>query len=303
MNNLSTIKIFLQVADDGSFSATARRRNMSVSSIARQISGLEERIGVRLLNRTTRHHSLTEVGKIYYQRMKQLLSEFENINDTVISYHSSARGTLRVHLRSSVARIVIPQLKRFQEKFPDIVLEITLTEDRVDLVSEGVDVAVWLGNIEDSNYIARRLTGADRIVVGSRAYLEGHPKVEKLEDLQDHQCIVYSRAAYARDIWRFIKDNETFDIPVKGNLRTRSGWALYNYVMNNLGLAMIQKWMIVNELHDGSVVRLLPEYSCNSVEQDLPLFVVYPHSQMLPTKSRAFIDFLVEVFQEHLREV
>lgn len=302
MDNLLTIKIFLQVADDGSFSATARRRNMSVSSIARQVSGLEERIGVRLLNRTTRHQSLTEVGNIYYQKMKQLLAEFDNINDTVVSHHNTARGTIRVHLRTSVARIVIPQLKRFQEQFPDVVLEITLTEERVDLVSEGVDVAVWLGNMEDSNYIARRLTVTDRIIVGSRAYIEGSSNVEKLDDLKDHQCIVFSRAAYARNIWRFTKEGEVFDIPVQGNLRTRSGWALYDYVMNDLGLAMIQKWMVVQELRDGTLVRLLPEYSCNSVEQDIPLFVVYPHSQMLPIKTRAFIDFLVQVFQDHMRQ-
>ena len=166
-----------------------------------------------------------------------------------------------------------------------------------------ISVAVWLGSLEDSNYIARRLTTTDRVVVGSKAYLDSKPPIEKLEDLQNHNCIVFSRATYSRNTWHFTKDGESFDVPVEGNLRTRSGWALYDYVTNDLGLATIQKWMIVNELQSGSVVRVLPEYGCNPAELDVPLYVVYPHSQMLPAKTRAFIDFLVTVFQNYMRLV
>jgi DNA-binding transcriptional LysR family regulator len=302
-NDLSTIKIFLQVADDGSFSATARRRNMSVSSIARQVSGLEERLGVRLLNRTTRNQSLTEIGQIYYEKMKQLLSDFDGVHDLISSFRGTVRGTLRIHLRTSIARLVIPHLKSFSEQYSDITLDLTLTEDRADLVSEGVDVAVWLGSLEDSNYIARRLTSTERIIVGSKAYLESVPPIETPYDLANHNCITFIRSQFSKDIWRLIRGEEVLDVAVNGNLKTRSGWALYDYVINDLGIAMIQKWMVLRELQDGSLIRVLPEYDCNPIELDVPLYVVYPHSQGLPLKTRAFVDFLVRVFQNHMRQV
>ena len=301
INDFSSIRIFLQVADDGSFSETARRLNMSVSSIARKVSSLEDRLGLRLLNRTTRHQHLTEVGQIYYNKMKPLLSEFESVDEFVTSLHGGKKGTLILHIRSSVSRIITPHLGEFFERYPDITLDIKLTESRIDLVTEGVDLAIWLGHLEDSNYIARQLTTTDRIVVGSKAYLAKSPPVNSPEDLKHHNCIIFSGAQYSRDTWRFAKNGEIENIQVSGKLRTRSGWALRDYVMNDLGLAMVQKWMIEGDLKSDSIVQLFPEYDCNSDEMDVPLYIVYPHRELLPSKTRAFIDFLVEVFQDHAR--
>ncbi len=299
MIDLLTVKIFLQVADDGSFSATARRRNMSVSSIARQVSGLEDRLGVRLLNRTTRHQSLTEIGHVYYDKMKKLISEFESANEVVASYRGEVRGTLNVHLRSSIARIIIPELGRFLDAHPDVKLNLTFTEQRTDLVANGVDLAVWLGALEDSSYIARRLTFTERVLVASPAYLEKAPPIREPKDLEQHNCLVFDGAQYSRDVWRLTGADQAVEVPVAGNLRTQSGWVLYDLVTNGLGVALAQKWMVAHALEAGSLQRVLPDYDANPVGLDVPLYVVYPHSHGLPPKTRAFVDFLIELFREH----
>jgi DNA-binding transcriptional LysR family regulator len=299
MNELAMIRIFIQVAEDGSFSATARRRNMSVSSIARQISGLEDKIGARLLNRTTRHQGLTEVGKIYYEKMRLIVADIESVNEIVASYYEEVKGVLKAHIRSSAARVILPELDQFLMAHPDIILDLTLTDERADLVSGGIDVAVWLGNLEDSTFIARRLTLTRRVIVGSPAYFDIHGEPKEPGDLLHHNCIIYSQSHFSKNMWRLKRGPETVDVPVSGNLQTSTGWSLYDCVIHGLGIAVIQEWMVSRELKEGRLRRVLTDYDPNPVELDIPLFVVYPHSHGLPPKTRAFIDFLVRIFKEH----
>jgi DNA-binding transcriptional LysR family regulator len=292
------MRVFVQVVEDGSFSATARRKNMSVSAIARQILSLEETIGARLLNRTTRHQALTEVGHIYYERARRIIKEIDDINQVVSSFYGETKGLLKVHIRTSAAHAIIPELPKFLETYPDVGLDLTLTEERVDLVSEGVDVAVWLANLEDSNLVARRLTFTNRVVVGSPGYFEKRGMPNTPHDLTQHNCIVFTDSIYSSNGWRFVKDGETIDVPVSGNLRTATAGSLLNLVCSGMGVTIIHHWMARRALQEGRLVRVLADYDPNPAELAIPLCVVYPHSHGLPPKTRAFVDFLVSVFKE-----
>jgi DNA-binding transcriptional LysR family regulator len=299
MNMLSMMQMFAQVVEDGSFSATAKRKNISVSSVARQISGLEEYIGARLLNRSTRHHGLTEVGQLFYDNIRKILQDVENAKDLVSSYYNEIKGILRVSIWSSAAPVILPRLPEFLARYPHIVLNVKLAEQRVDLVSEGMDVAVWLANLEDSNLVVRRLTLARRVVCASPRYLETHPEPLEPNDLRNHNCISYTGGQhFNRNIWRFKRDDKTIDVPISGNIRTDTAWALYECVLNGLGVTIIQEWMVKPALDDGRLVRVLSEFNVNPAEFDVPLYAVYPHSRGLPPKSRAFINFLAQIFRE-----
>jgi DNA-binding transcriptional LysR family regulator len=298
VNEIWMMRIFVQVVEDGSFSATARRKNMSVSAIARQIVSLEESIGARLLNRTTRHQGLTEVGRIYYDRARQIVKEIADINQVVSSFYGETKGLLKVHIRTSAAHAIIPELPRFLEKYPEVTLDLTLTEERVDLVSAGVDVAVWLANLEDSNLVARRLTLTNRVVCGSPRYFKKRGTPKTPQDLASHNCILFTGSSFSSNVWRFSKGDETIDIPVTGNLKTATAWTLFDLVTSALGVTIIQQWMVRRALQDGRLVQVLEDYNPNPVEFDIPLYAVYPHSHGLPPKTRAFVDFLVSVFKD-----
>jgi DNA-binding transcriptional LysR family regulator len=299
MNELAMMRIFVQVVEDGSFSATARRANMSVSSIARQIASLEHRLGARLLNRTTRHQRVTEVGRIYYERTRTILHDLDSANDIVTSYYRSIKGTLSVHIRTSAAWAVLPKLPTFLAQYPEVSINLTLTEERADLVSEGVDVAVWLGHLSDSSFMARRLTTTHRLICGSPSYFEKYGEPKEPNDLKEHNCICYKGSHYSENVWRFIKGEEVVDVPVSGNLRISTGWALNECLLSGLGIAIVQEWTVTRDLREGRLRNILTDYDLNPVEFDVPLYAVYPHSHGLPPKTRAFIDFLVELFREH----
>jgi DNA-binding transcriptional LysR family regulator len=250
------------------------------------------------LNRTTRHQALTEVGHIYCERVRRIIKEIDDINQVVSSFYGETKGLLKVHIRTSAAHAIIPKLPKFLEKYPEVALDLTFTDERVDLVSGGVDVAVWLVNLEDSNLVARRLTFTNRVVVGSPGYFEKRGMPNTPHDLTQHNCIVFTDSIYSSNGWRFVKEGETIDVPVSGNLRTATGSTLLDLVCNGMGVTFIQHWMARRALQEGGLVRVLADYDPNPVELAIPLCVVYPHSHGLPPKTRAFVDFLVSVFKE-----
>ncbi|MGD9941596.1 MAG: LysR family transcriptional regulator [Burkholderiaceae bacterium] len=179
MDELASMRTFVQVIEDGSFSAAARRTRTSVSSIARQVKHLEDTLGVRLLNKTTRSQALTEAGRVYYQRAKSMLDELDRTKRDVLAYQSAVKGTLRVFIRVSAAvGVVLPALPRFLARHPELHIDMIVADGQVDLVSNGIDVAVWLGQLEDSSLIARLLSPSPRVLCGSPDYFKryGLPK-------------------------------------------------------------------------------------------------------------------------------
>lgn len=299
MDELLKIRTLVQVVEAGSFSAAARHTNVSISAIARQVKALEEDLGVRLLNRTTRHQALTEAGAIFYDRARSILQEVERARRDASSFQREVKGLLRVTLRVSAGTaVIVPALPRFLERYPELTVNVTLSDERTDLVARGIDVAVWLGHLDDSGVVARRLTQTRRVVCASPEYFARHGEPKKPGDLAHHNCIVYTSTHYAR-AWRFVKGEERIDVPVRGSLESPDAHVLMSCALSGLGLVVVPDWMVRAPIAEGRLRTVLGAYVVSPTEYDAALYAVYPHSRGLSPKARAFVDFLLELFRDH----
>ncbi len=291
------IRAFLRVVEEGSFSATARKVDGSVSSVARLVSGLEQKLGVRLLNRTTRNHGLTEIGRQYYDHMSAVLRDINRANNLVASYRDQIKGEIKVQLRASTSRLIMSELNHFLEHNPQVTVDIKISDTWVDLINEGIDVAVWLGHLQDSSLMARQLSRTRRVLCGTPEYFERHPEPQHPDDLLDHNCITFTGSTHSKDVWRFRKDGEFFNVPVEGNVKANAASVLYDAILGGLGIALIQEWQVSMPIATGHVKVVMKDYDANPPEFDVPLYAVYPHALGLAPKTRAFIDFLVFLFK------
>lgn len=296
MDELASIRAFIDVIECGSFSAAARRKNATVSSVARQVKSLEDDLGVRLLNRTTRSNSLTDAGTQFYERARSIVAELGEAKRDATSYQTTAKGLLRVSLRTSTSRVIVPALPAFLEKHPGLVLDVMLSDERLDLVAHNIDVAVWLGHLEDSTMVARRLMPSSRMVCASPAYLARRGIPKSPQELTKHNCLVYQGSIY-QDYWRFKRGGEQVDVSVSGSLRTSSSPVLVASALAGLGLAVLQEYTVQSLLAEGRLQRVLPEYEVSPTEVDTAIYAVYPHARGVSRKTRAFIDFLVDIFR------
>ncbi|MGB3339476.1 MAG: LysR family transcriptional regulator [Devosia sp.] len=296
MDELVNIKTFIDVIECGSFSAAARRKDTTVSSVARQVKALEDELGVRLLNRTTRSNSLTEAGENFYERARTVVAELRSAKQEASSFQTTVKGLLRVCLRVSPSRVILPAIPAFLERHPGLVIDVMLSDERFDLVANKIDVAVWLGHLEDSRTVARRLTPSRRMVCASPQYLDRHGVPEAPQDLASHNCLLYQGSIY-EDFWRFTRGGEQLDVTVSGNLRTNSSLVLLSSVMGGMGLAVLQEYTVRAALADGSLKCVLEDYEVSPTEMDTAVYAVYPHARGITRKSRVFIDFLAEIFR------
>ena len=299
MDEMLTNRAFLQVIDSGSFSSAAAEIGVSVATVARQVNSLEARLGVQLLHRTTRTLSLTEAGKLYRDRIREVLRTYDTVKRDIASFQKDVKGLLRVHLRHSVGnQVIVPALPAFLEKHQNIKLDVTLTDTREDLVAHGVDVAVWLGSLEDSSLIARRLSPGRRLVCCSPSYMAKRGLPAQPTDLAQHNCIIYRAKSYDSS-WRFAKDGKTASVAVSGNLESESSAVLMTSALNGLGFVMLQETMVRSAIQAGELINVFPDYQVSSTDADIALYAVYPGSKQTSPKNRAFIDFLVRLFKDY----
>lgn len=297
MDELLKIRTFIDVVENGSFSAAARKQDVSISSIARRVASLEEDLGVRLLNRNTRNLSVTEAGQLYYDQSREAVRGLDAARVEATSFQEDIKGLLRVSLRISVGIMVLPKMQRFLAENPGLSVDVSLTDDRLDLLKNNIDVAVWLGTLDDSELIARQLSPGKRVLCASPRYLEENGTPKTPEDLKNHQCLTFRAAGYEPK-WYFAREGETLEVEADGAFRSSSGLALMSAATSGMGLVVLQKYMIQDELDAGKLVRVLSDYDVSPTKTDPMISVVYSHSRMLAPKARAFIDFLVECFRE-----
>ncbi len=297
MDELLKIRTLVQVVEAGSFSAAARQTDMSISAIARQVKALEESLGVRLLNRTTRNQALTDAGAIFYERARTILDDVERAKRDASSFQQIVKGLLRVSLRVSAGTtVIVPALPRFLERHPELTVNVSLTDERFDLVARGVDVAVWLGHLGDSGLVARRLTPTRRVVCGSPDYFKAHGVPREPTDLASHNCILFTVSQYGR-AWRFAKGDQRLDVPVRGNLESSHAQVLMSAALAGVGLVLVPDWMARRQISEGQLQTALTDYEISPTDYDAALYAVYPHSRGLSPKARAFVDFLVDLFR------
>lgn len=295
MDELGRIRTFINVVKAGSFSAAARHLS-SVSSVVRQVNSLEEELGVRLLNRSTRSLSLTDAGRLFYDRATVIADSLASAASEAKSLTEDVKGPLKVSLRVTAGTtVIVPNLQKLFAQHPELSLDILLTDERRDIIAEGIDVAMWMGELTDSNLVSRRLSSTRRIVCASPAYLSTHGIPQAPQDLANHQCLLFTAPSYGNR-WSFSRDGEKQDVEVGGHVRSDNGLVLLASGVAGVGIVIAHEWMMRTLIEQGLMVRILNAYTVNPRPGDADLYAVYPSSRRLSRKVRVFVDFLVEIF-------
>jgi DNA-binding transcriptional LysR family regulator len=295
MDRLTSLTAFVRVADSGGFSAAGRRLKMSTTMVSNHVQALEERLGVRLLNRTTRKVSLTEVGKAYYDRAIQILADLEQADDIAGALQSTPRGTLRIYTATHIVQFVAPVVTDFLKQFAGVKVALTIGERMVDLIDEGYDLAIRLTPQPDSSLIVRSLATWRHVLCCSPGYLERHTAPKQLSDLSDHNCLRHELYPYG-DEWRFTdREGAPISVHVTGNLITNSAETLRRAALDGVGISLAAGFIVADDLEAGRLVRLLPDYRTAALSMN----AVYPHRHHLSAKVRTFIDFLARHSTEY----
>jgi DNA-binding transcriptional LysR family regulator len=295
MDRFDNMRVFAKVVESSSFTGAAARLGISASMVSQHVKELEERLGVRLLNRTTRKVSLTETGRAYYERCTRLLADLVETEEVVSNMHADPRGELRVIATPSFGILQLaPAIADFTERFPAISLELMLSERIVDLIDEGFDVAVWVGQLPDSSLIARQLAPCRMVVCGAPSYFEKHGIPRTPADLTAHNCLTVSGngLSYYRAWHLTAADGTVLNISPIGSLRTNSGAVQKVAALAGHGLVCLPTYLVGDALQSGRLVTVLDDYTA----PPLTLRALYPHNRHLSAKVRAFVDFLAVRF-------
>ena len=301
MEWVQTLRSFVSAVQQGSLSGAGRLLGSSPASISRHITSLEEQLGTQLLKRSSRALALTEAGGLYYAQVEQILQQLAEANRSVTQLQTKPEGVLRVHTRMLVGQLIIlPHLHEFMAQYPDIRIDIVLSNNIAPVMDQGVDVDIRIGKLEDSSLIARKLTGSERVAVATRAYLKDRPPIYSPQDLRDHNCLTY-RINLGTTVWRFMDAEKRIDeVPVRGSVQTDFGYALVVLAKADVGIALLPDWAVHRELADGQLVRLLPGYKVSHVDFENGVYAVFPASRQTSFKLRLFVDFLAQVFKREL---
>jgi len=290
MSRFDDMEVFANVVSAGSMSGAAREMGLSPAVVSKRLQRLEERLGTRLLNRTTRQISLTEAGEGYYDRVVSILAGVEEAETYVGLGSSSARGVLKISAPTSFGRMhIAPNLIKFMKANKNLTLNLDLSDDYVDIVSSGIDLAIRIGELPDSTLVARKLAPVRRVLCATPRYLNHRGVPKRLEDLDHHALI----APHNQGPWKLEGNAGTLVYRPNSTLLTNSSEVVRETVIAGLGIALRSTWDIGQELEDGRLVRVLPEYSAT---KGLGIYAVYPSRNFLPAKVRLFIEYLAELF-------
>lgn len=293
MDRLKRIETFLLVADSGSFSVAAERSRQSKGSVSKQIKQLEEDLGVRLLQRTTRRVSLTDTGRAYLQRSREALSLLEEAEREAGQETAQARGRLRVNAPMSFGvRHLAPLLADYRAAHPDVEVELSLNDRRVDLVEEGYDLAIRIGVLEDSSLVGRRLASCRMVVCAAPEYLASRGRPSTPDDLLEHDCLCYSYA-FQGETWPLVgADGKRIAIRPRGPLIANNGDALAVAAVSGMGIVLQPSFIVGPDLRAGRLERVLPGYEVPTLQ----VSALYAPGRYLPLKVRSYIDFLAARF-------
>jgi len=292
MDRMAAMQAFVLVVDTGSFSAAARRLNVGQPAVSKLIAQMEERLGVKLLVRSTRGLTATEAGLNYYERARLAIVEADEAELAARGAGTSLTGKLRVAAAVTFARIhLMPRLPEFLQRHPDLEIEVVLDDRNVDLVQEGIDVALRMGRqLADSSLTARRIASAPCVVVGTPTYFARAGEPAAPSDLTAHQAVIYDQRGGGAD-WTFRRDEVEFAVTLKGRLRVNAAEGLRAAVLANASLAITSEWMFAPEIADGTVKVVLQDWQLPRID----LWAVFPTGRTAPAKARTFTQFVQEV--------
>ena len=287
MDRFLLMHSFARVVETGSFSAVARELGTGQPNISRHIAALERHLGTRLLHRSTRKLTLTPEGERYYSQTRSVIDAIAEAESTARG-DDAPRGLLRVACPTVLGRShILPQVKTILARFPEMEIDLQIGDRYIDLVEEGVDLAIRVGSLKDSTLTARRIGAAERLCVASREYLAAHSAPIIPQDLQNHNCILYTLSS-AGSTWTF----RDVDVNVRGSFRVNTPDGIRCAVLDGIGIAYAPGWLFEDVLADGRAYSLLVEHHGPPV----PIHFVYAANRMLPRRARAFMDFIAEAF-------
>jgi DNA-binding transcriptional LysR family regulator len=287
--------VFSRVVEAGSLSAAARELGVSTAVVSRTLAALEARLGVRLVNRTTRSLHLTDEGASYYETSQRILAEIDEADAAVTSRRIEPKGVLKVALPASFGhQHIAPLVPRFAQRYPKIELALSLSDRSINLIEEGFDLAVRIAELKDSSLAARKLAPNRRVVCASPAYLREHGEPRTPQDLTRHNCLVASWEHGFAMAWEYKSPvGKRGTVRVTGRYACDNWEVLRDWAVAGLGVALKSTWDVRRQLAEGSLIPLLPGYDFGT---DVGIYAVYPHRRHLPAKTRVFIDFLAESF-------
>lgn len=292
MDRLTSMQAFVAVVESGGFTAAAERLPISRAGVSKHISTLETRLGVRLLNRTTRQISLTEAGQAYYERCVQILEDIADSECVVTGLTSEPHGSLRINAPMSFGRQhLAPLLSRFRVRFPQVDIDLDLNDRFVDVVEEGYDIVIRIARLKDSSLIARRIAPCKHVLCASPGYLEKQGIPTSPAQLAEHSCLHYRHLEAGRE-WVLQGPDGEHRIPIKGPLTANNGDVICTAACDGMGIALLPTFIIAEPIKSGRLQLVLPDYCPTEIH----IHAVYPSKRFMSIKVRSFIDFLIEEF-------
>ncbi len=293
MDQQGEMAVFVRVVEHESFSSAARALKLTPSAVSKLIGRLEDRLGARLLNRTTRRLSMTEEGHAFYQRCVPILSAIDEAEMAVTELHAEPRGLLKVNASTAFGQFHIqPLIPQFLERHPDLRIQLTLSDSLVNLVEEEVDVAIRIADMPDSTLIAKKLSAVRRTVAAAPSYIEKFGIPKSPEDLKNHNCLTLSFETSLNQ-WEFKGSDGPKRIRVSGSFETNNAAALYEAGLAGLGLFRAANFVVGSDFKEGRLIPVLEDYE---MINQVNIYAVYPHSKHLSPKVRAFVDLMIDAF-------
>jgi DNA-binding transcriptional LysR family regulator len=293
MDRMTSMATFVKVVEAGGFAAASRKLNMSPSTVTMQIQALEKRLGARLLNRSTRKISLTDVGKSYYERCVHILADADEADNVVQALHSTPRGALRINASVAVPSLLAPVIAEFTSLYPEVKLSVTMSDRMVDLVEEGIDLAIRTSSLPNSSLIVRRVGSFRMQVFGAPRYFATHGIPRKPSDLSSHNCLRYTFSPWGCD-WLFDgPDGEEIVHVCGGNMESNSVDTLRLAAVSGQGLLMVPSFLVTEDIKSGGLVPVLQEF-CRTEQQ---INAIYPDRHHLSAKVRSFLDLVTKHFR------
>ncbi len=291
----SDLAFFALLARKASFSETALELNLSTSGVSKRLAKIENRLGVRLMNRTTRRVSLTSEGETFLNESAAILEDIASLENRIRSAGEKPQGLLRINATFGFGReFIAPIVSQFAREYPDISAQLVLTDAPINLVEEGYDFAVRFGSPPNSRLISRRLHRNRRFLCAAPSYLERYGRPQRLHDLTDHECIVLRQHNQIYDVWRLQRGQLTESIKVKGRLSSNDGEIALQWVIDGHGIMLRSEWDIVRLIREGKLELVLPRYA----QVDADIYGVYPERNNVSAKVRAFMEFTQTALQK-----
>ncbi|WP_109467203.1 LysR family transcriptional regulator [Albibacillus kandeliae] len=301
MDKLRAMELLVSAAELGSFSAAGRRAGLSPASVSRHVTELEEHLGVTLVHRSTRNLVLSEAGRGFVARAEAILAGIRSAEADAVSMQETPRGVLRVHSRTMFGLAVLAPLQpEFARQYPEVVVELHLSERPVRLREDGFDLDFRISPPQDLGLMRRRLFLSERVLIASADYLKGAPPLKVPQDLLNHACLPYV-LGHDAVYWRFVRGDKTEELAVPVGFASNNGQVLLEAARRGHGIALLDHYTVAGDIAEGRLVRLLPDYRITNTTFEEGIFATFPETVQVPTKLRVYLDFVAENWRSHAR--